>query len=881
MLELRNYQIRSLETLEEFLRRTVSMGTKMAFMNITERPYHSVPKLPELPYVCLRVPTGGGKTLMASHALGITAKEYLHSDHALCLWLVPKDIIKNQTLSALRDREHPYRQAMESRFAGSITVIDLTEALYVQRGALSGETVVIVSTLQALRVENTEGRKVYESAGALQHHFNGLSGKLLDSLEKREDGSIAYSLANVLRLNRPIVIMDEAHNARTPLSFDTLARLSPSCIIEFTATPETDQDPDQKKFASNILHHVSAAELKAEEMVKLPIKLRTHSEWKEVLGEAVRARDHLEEIARREEKRAGEYIRPIVLYQAQARSQTKETLTVDVVKKSLMEDFKIPEEQIAIATGDTREIDDVDLFSQDCPLRHIITVEALKEGWDCSFAYLLCSVSNTATPRAVEQVLGRILRLPRARRKENEELNCAYAFTSSPRFQEAAKSLTDALLECGFQRMESNQLVTYGGSEQGSLFDRGSLFGEVEEKTAEKPDFSRLPEEIRERVKYNEGAGAIVFTGIMGEKDKKALEKCFKTQEGKEAVGVLYNRSRGRILADDAPCRQGKIFQVPFLAIRVDGQLELIEENHFLDFEWKLSDCEATLSDSEFPSQSEEGTAGEIDISPEGKIEVEFIEKLHEQLALISEEKGWDVASLVNWLDRQIPHVDITRTESTLFIHHLITTAMEERKFNLENLAARKFRLKNAIQGKIKSYRDAKSKEAYQHLLFGPGADKAIEASPEFCFNFEEAHYAPNSFYEGGYKFKKHYFPLIGELQSEGEEFDCAVVIDQLSEVEYWVRNLSKRQDSSFWLQTSSDKFYPDFVAKLKDGRILVIEYKGERDWSNEDSEEKRALGELWADRNNGRCLFVMPKGKDWKAIDAQLKRERGAGENH
>ena len=58
------------------------------------------------------------------------------------------------------------------------------------------------------------------------------------------------------------------------------------------------------------------------------------------------------------------------------------------------------------------------------------------------------------------------------------------------------------------------------------------------------------------------------------------------------------------------------------------------------------------------------------------------------------------------------------------------------------------------------------------------------------------------------------------------EEAECAVFIDGLDEVEYWVKNL-ERSDYSFWLQTCSDKFYPDFVVRLKDGRILVVEYKG------------------------------------------------------
>ena len=181
--------------------------------------------------------------LMACHALGIAANKLLHNERVVCLWLVPTNTIREQTLTALRDRKHPYRQALASRFAGPVTVLDLTEALYVQAGTMAGETCVIVSTLAALRVEETEGRKVYETNGALQHHFTGLTAEQDAVLERNDDGTRACSLANVLRLHAPIVIMDEAHNARTPLSFDTLARFRPSCIIEFTATPETTHDP--------------------------------------------------------------------------------------------------------------------------------------------------------------------------------------------------------------------------------------------------------------------------------------------------------------------------------------------------------------------------------------------------------------------------------------------------------------------------------------------------------------------------------------------------------------------------------------------------------------------------------------------------------------
>ena len=148
-----------------------------------------------------------------------------------------------------------------------------------------------------------------------------------------------------------------------------------------------------------------------------------------------------------------------MLFQAQPKSKEKQTLSVETLQKTLIEDFKIPEEQIAVATGQTRQIDDVDLFDPACPIRFIITVYALKEGWDCSFAYVLCSVAEISSSRAVEQILGRVLRLPGAKKKNPPELNCAYAFVASPKFIEAANALKDALIENGFQRIEANDFV--------------------------------------------------------------------------------------------------------------------------------------------------------------------------------------------------------------------------------------------------------------------------------------------------------------------------------------------------------------------------------------------------------------------------------------
>ncbi|MFH1922519.1 MAG: DEAD/DEAH box helicase family protein [Planctomycetota bacterium] len=869
MLELKDYQKRSLDALESYLRATVQHGAKTAFVLQTDRPFRAVPQLPGLPYICLRIPTGGGKTLMACHALGIAATAFLQAERAVCLWLVPSNAIREQTLAALRDRGHPYRQAVDAHFGGLVTIMDLTEALYVTRGTLAGETCIIVATLAALRVEDTEGRKVYETCGALMDHFSGLSAELEAELEKNGEGVIPYSLSNVLRLHRPIVIMDEAHNARTQLSFDTLARFNPSCIVEFTATPETTHKPERGQFASNILAHCSAAELKHEDMLKLPIKLETRSEWKEVLSEALKTQRTLEQLAKEEEKQTGEYIRPIVLFQAQPKSQTKETLTVEVVRQSLIDDFHIPEGQIAVATGPIKEIKDVDLFARDCPIRFIITVAALKEGWDCSFAYVLCSVAEIGSTRAVEQVLGRVLRLPRAARKRHPELNCAYALAASPRFIQAAQSLKDALVENGFQRMEA-ELYVAGGDPQATFFGAGTLFFEAEQVVPEAPNLTGLPAELRERVTFDPQTSTLTVTKALTEQDKAALEQCFTMPEAKKAVETLYQASHGRAVpAEAAPAPRGP-FRVPMLAIRVDGQLELFEEGHFLDTAWRLSERDADLPEADFPSEYVGGATGEIDVI-EGKVEVHFVDQIHRQLRLLGIEPGWDVAGLTNWLDRQIPHTDIIRTESTLFIHRVLTGLLESRGLTIDQLAAQKFRLRTAIAGKIDQHRRAAAVQAYQRVLFSAQAEP-IEVSPELCFDFAEDRYSPNWYYDPGYVFRGHFFPLVGELKSDGEEHDCAVFLDELDAVKCWIRNLERRPDSSFWLQTSTDKFYPDFVALLTDGRILVVEYKGEDRWSNDDSREKRAVGELWADRSKGACLFVMPKGPDWGAIQREIR---------
>jgi type III restriction enzyme len=780
MLKLKSYQEHVLDQLCDYFRSAVQLGdADLAFYQMVRRSYKPVEDLPGLPYVCLRLPTGGGKTFVACHSITIAAREYLRRDFPLVLWLVPTNAIREQTLKALRDRQHPYRQALDAAFGGRVAIMDLHEALNISRATLEGETCTIVSTLAASRVEEIDTRKIYEANGALMPHFLDLPHEVETVLEK-SDGQVIYSLANLLCLYRPLVIVDEAHNARTPLSFQTLARLNPACIIEFTATPADD---------SNVLAHVSAAQLYAEGMIKLPIKLRAFANWQEALDEAIAQRGQLESLAREEMVASGELLRPILLLQAQPKSQRQETVTVEVLKQSLLNDFKIPEAQIAVATGEQQEIEGINLFDPACPIRFILTVRALAEGWDCSFAYVLCSVAELHSGTAVEQILGRVLRLPYARRKRQAELNQAYAFVTSQNFAQTAAELTDALIDNGFERYEARAAVQSHERRQLSFF--------------QDPVLSR----------------------------------------------------------QNVPAESGVSFIIPRLAIRVDGQLELFETS-YLPVQWELAKCEPGLTEIEFPDLYKVGEGAEIYLGDDERLRTRFIEALHAQLGFLDRSTGWTDSELALWLDRNIPHPDVPQSQSSLFLRKMVDIILM-RGFSLEKLVHERFRLREAAQMKIAQYRDKARRDGFQRCLL-PEMRPLLEVSPQYAFRYLPDQYPANWYYEGSYDFQKHYYRAVGELKSEGEEFTCAQFIDRLPQVKHWVRNLERR---GFWFQTSTDKFYPDFVAELNDGRCLIVEYKGWDRYTTEDAKEKRVVGELWQALSKGQGIFLMPTRGDLTSI--------------
>lgn len=875
MLVLKDYQEWALDALSDYFQEcSRSLDADTSFYTCTKEfygqgiPYNSVKELPGLPYVCLRIPTGGGKTIVASHSIGIAARGLVHTESPVVLWLVPSNAILEQTIKALRDKTHFYRKALETTLPGKVNVLDIEESLYVKRTQLENDATIILTTMQSFRVEDTLGRRVYRDSGDLMEHFTGLSMDIADTLEKGKDGNIIHSLANVLRLNRPIIIVDEAHNARTSLSFETLARFNPSCIIEFTATPA------REDHASNVLYSASAADLKSAQMIKMPIRLDTRPQWKELLSDAINCRNGLEKISNLERQKTGEYIRPIMLIQAQAQSQKQETLTVEVVKQCLITDHKIPEEQIAIATGATRELEGVKILEPDVPIRYVITIQALREGWDCPFAYVLCSVADSRSATAVEQILGRIMRLPMAAWKTHDELNSAYAFATSTNFAQVANTLTDALVQNGFEKQEAKDLIIQAKPEQTSIpFDTiEPVMGIVTVTTPEKPALEKLSPETRKKITFDEQNSTFSFNGEMSENEKEEIKSAYSTDEGKAVVDSMFHSSTGKNPDEEkrTPSEKDIPFEIPVLSIKQGNFFEQFEETHFLDHPWKLAKCDAFLSEGEYSSKRPDAQTGTIDITENGKIAAKFISNLHIQMKFQETDTSWNVSDLALWLDSKIPHIDISPDDAGIFLTNLVQALIDQRGMSLEQLLLDKYRLKTAAENKINQHRQKIRLKAYQTLLFDDKPEVAVTPDVFFAFPPDPRKYVYSRAYKGDYIFQKHYYPEIGDLDERGEEFECAQFIDQLDEIEFWVRNPARRPGHSFWLQTSTDKFYPDFVCKLKDGRYLVVEYKGGHLW-NEDSKEKKALGELWAKRSNGKCLFVMPVDKDYSAIEQRV----------
>lgn len=881
-MELKPFQRAALDTLNAFLDRARVLGDpEQAFIQTLRQrepdrnppPYRTIQGLPGVPNVCLRLPTGGGKTLLAAHTIAEAGRSYLERDYPLVLWLVPTTTIRTQTAEALKKPSHPYRAAIDQAFEGRVAVFDIGDVAQIRPQDLTERVSIIVSTIQSLRATNTEGRKAYAHSENFEPHFAHIPDTT-PGLDRFEDGRIRFSFVNLMAFHRPLVIVDEAHKAGTSLSFDMLAALCPSCIVEFTATPST--DPHN---GSNVLFRASAAEVKAAEMIKLPIILTEHPDWRAAIHDAIETRARLADTAKNDAR----YIRPLTLFQAQDKGQE---VTVEVLKKYLIENENIPPERIAVATGEQRELDFINLFDPACPVDHIITVEALKEGWDCSFAYVLCSVANIGSATDIEQLLGRVLRMPYAESRLNEALNHAYTHVSSPRFGEGARTLADTLVQkMGFEPDEAaanmvlRQTEIPGIQRNGDLLSRAPVLFQTLDSA---PDLTGLDKEVADRVKVKErpdGTVTIAIDGDIPEDLEQKLLATAKSPERRETMRAAVHRHRIIRRNSISPAERGEKFAVPRLYLYVQGKMEFVEEELILDLGgWTLNNYAAELSPAEFAIR-ETAERWEVDLKGEKVVYKHLDQTVQLELGLLK--LDWTDRQLSRWLDKESRQPDITQPVLLEFCRKTIAYLMEKRGLSLNDLLRFKYQLAKVLQQKIKAYRQQAYASGYQTFLFSPKAQVETSFADGFAFERDRP-YPAVWFYQGAYQFKNHFFGMVGELEAKGEEFECAKLIDTLPQVKHWIRNLATRPQTSFWLPTSTDRFYPDFVAQLHDGRVFVIEYKGAYLVDTGDTKEKQNIGELWASKSKGRGLFLMAEKHNTQGqslmdqITAQIKNPPG-----
>ena len=453
-MELNDYQTEVIDDLKNYLywlntnqvldRAFVDhWKNKPSGISYETKPYKNT--IAGVPHVCLKVPTGGGKTFLAVNAIKPmmdSLYELAPYRPAFVVWLVPSRTILEQTYQQLSDPQHPYHRKLAQHFNGRVQVYQKDDLL--MASGFNADTVkqgisIVVMTFASLRAKNKDDLKVFKDNGNLYSFV--LSNANNQEIANTDLTDFAPdSLINDLRGLNPILVVDESHNAEGELSVEMLGNLNPSLILDLTATPRNN---------SNIISFTDIGKMKAANMVKLPIMVKNFSQKNEVLEGAIGLRNAIELWASEEGENGAPYVRPIALIQAESKGK-EDAQTFDAVKKQLLA-LDIPETWIAIKTANINELKGFDLMAKDCAIRYIITVNALKEGWDCPFAYVLATIADKSSVVDVTQILGRVLRKPyQYHFTRHNGLNTAYVLTASNKFQEVLGGIVTGLNQAGF-----------------------------------------------------------------------------------------------------------------------------------------------------------------------------------------------------------------------------------------------------------------------------------------------------------------------------------------------------------------------------------------------------------------------------------------------
>ena len=848
-MELKNYQLQVIRDLERFLELLIEkQSISSAYSSLWNEkgvnvgidgmpPYNS--ELAGVPQVCFKVPTGGGKTFLAANSIKPIFDSMPHIHPKAVVWLVPSDAILTQTYRTLTDKNHDYRKKIDVDFGNKVEIYSKQQLLIGQNfnpTSVSDNLSVFVLSYDSFRTSKKDGRKAYQENGSLLPfvRFKQDSGSLLEDTDET-------ALIQVIRKLNPVVIVDESHHATSKLSKEMLHNFNPSFVLDLTATP---------KNGSNIISFVDARQLKAENMVKLPVIVYNRKSQEDVFVSAISLRRKLENEAVEEQKNGGRYIRPIVLFQAQPRTNDDST-TYDKIKHTLI-DMGILESEIAIKTADKDELKNIDLSSHDCSIRYIITVNALKEGWDCPFAYILATVANRTSSIDVEQILGRILRLPNTRKNEREVLNLSYVITSSNAFYATLDKVVAGLNAAGFTSkdyriddyVEPNTefSVEQVGNIQTELkLDTDDTNNVSDEIDSLNVDFVReqispfVNNENMESQSQSEVSDAVTDMLDRAKTQNELYWKDFEETEEEyvpvppEVGNKMKHYKINQLYASEA----GQL-EIPQFMIETGRSLFSEHEHQVLTKENLYAGFSLLDKDTVIDFDSIDSEIARIDIDDSDALPKAW--KL----------QGFDSQNVKQWFDEQ----------------------PSDRKMRLcKDMIIKKLSKNNAINDRdLEVYVDRiiqnLTEEQLTDMEQTPGI-YVLKINKKVNSLLNE--YAKKMFYEWveqdkiscqpSYKLPKEISPtetiasIPKSLYNEEEKFDTeyerkvVMELSSLNNIKWWHRNMARK---GFAINGAVNA-YPDLMVRTESGKLLLIETKGDQ-LENSESREKAETGAKWAE---------------------------------
>ena len=850
-MELKNYQRQVIRDLERFLELLIEkQSISSAYSTLWNEkgvnvgidgmpPYKT--ELAGVPQVCFKVPTGGGKTFLAANSIKPIFDSMPHIHPKAVVWLVPSDAILTQTYRTLTDENHDYRKKIDVDFGNKVEIYSKQQLLNGQNfnpTSVSDNLSVFVLSYDSFRTSKKDGRKAYQENGSLLSfvRFKQDRGSLLEDTDET-------ALIQVIRKLNPVVIVDESHHATSKLSKEMLQNFNPSFVLDLTATP---------KNGSNIISFVDARQLKAENMVKLPVIVYNRKSQEDVFVSAISLRRKLENEAVEEQKNGGRYIRPIVLFQAQPRNNDDST-TYDKIKHTLI-DMGIPESEIAIKTADSDELKNIDLSSHDCSIRYIITVNALKEGWDCPFAYILATVANRTSSIDVEQILGRILRLPNTRKNEREVLNLSYVITSSNAFYATLDKVVAGLNAAGFTSKDYRiddyveQDTEFPVEQAGNIQTELKLDNDVTDDTNNVSDEidSLNVDFVREQISpfvNNENmesqSQSKVNDAVTDMLDHAKTQNELYWQDFEETEEYLPvppevgNKMKHYKVNQLYASEAGQI-EIPQFMIETGRSLFSEHEHQVLTKENLYAGFSLLDKDTVIDFDSIDSEIARIDIDDSDALPKAW--KL----------QGFDSQNVKQWFDEQ----------------------PSDRKMRLcKDMIIKKLSKNNAINDRdLEVYVD----RIIQNLTEDQLTD--MEQTPGIYVlkinkkvNSLLNEYAKKMFYEWveqdkiscqpSYKLPKEISPtetiasIPKSLYNEEEKFDTeyerkvVMELSSLNNIKWWHRNMARK---GFAINGAVNA-YPDLMVKTESGKLLIIETKGDQ-LENSESREKAEIGAKWAE---------------------------------